>query len=206
MWKPGDIVVWRGIYRNQFWRAQATILVKDSPDELVLALLPGAEGMAEQDGAKRKKNGKRRWDFKEQAWELVKFHWHTNRLLLILEPQKYYMTALFWNNENNKFLGYYINFQLPFKRSYCGLDSLDLELDLIIKPDLTWEWKDLNDYQKAVESGIIFPKWIVGIEAAKPEVINRLEKHQYPFDGSWLDWLPDPAWLPPKLPQGWDTL
>jgi hypothetical protein len=31
-----------------------------------------------------------------------------------------------------------------------------------------------------------------------------LEKRQYPFDGSWLDWMPDPSWTPPKLPENWD--
>jgi hypothetical protein len=34
----------------------------------------------------------------------------------------------------------------------------------------------------------------------------RLEKHHYPFDGSWLDWLPDPAWSPPKLPADWNIV
>ena len=102
MWKPGDLVVWRGIYRNRVWHAQTTFVVKDSPEEIVLALLPGAEGMADSDYAKGEKNGKRRWDFKDRQWELEKFRWLTNRLLFLLESKKYYSIIYFWNDDSNE--------------------------------------------------------------------------------------------------------
>jgi hypothetical protein len=47
-WRPGDIIVWRGIYRNRIWHAVAMTVVKDSPEEIVLALGPGAERMGER--------------------------------------------------------------------------------------------------------------------------------------------------------------
>ncbi len=153
-----------------------------------------------------KNNGKRRWDFKDKMWTLEKYFWHTNRLLFLLEPNKYYSTILFWNHQANKFVGYYINFQLPFRRSQSGIDTLDLELDLIINPDFSYEWKDIDDYQKAIENEIILPEWIQGIEIAKEEILDRLEKRQYPYDGSWLDWMPDPNWSPPTLPENWDKI
>lgn len=206
MWKPGEIIVWRGIFRNRVWHAQAVIVVKETSKEIVLALLPGAEGMIEPDYVKSQKRGKRRWDFKNQSWDLEKFTWHTNRLLFLLEPEKYYSTIHFWNNSSNAFLCYYINFQLPFQRSNCGIDTLDLDLDLVINPDLSYEWKDLDDYQKAIDSEIIFPEWVEGIEHAKPEILDKLRLHQYPFDGSWLDWLPEPSWSPPILPKNWDKI
>jgi len=137
---------------------------------------------------------------------LEKYKWHTNRLLLILEPEKYYSTILFWDHVSNEFLCYYINFQLPFRRSSLGIDTLDLDLDIIINPDFSFEWKDVDDYQKAIEHGLITPEWVQGIDFAKPEIFERLEKRQYPFDGSWLDWKPDPSWEPPKLPENWDKI
>jgi predicted RNA-binding protein associated with RNAse of E/G family len=92
------------------------------------------------------------------------------------------------------------------QRSHCGIDTLDLDLDLVIHPDFSFEWQDLDDYQKAIESEIIFPEWIEGIESAKQDIFDRLEKRCYPFDGSWLDWAPDPAWSPPTLPEDWDKI
>ena len=152
------------------------------------------------------KTGKRRWDFKEEDWGLKEFIWHTNRVLAITEAQKYYSILLFWNHASNAFLGYYVNFQLPFKRSHCGIDSLDLELDIDIEPDLRFSWKDEDDYHKAIEEGVFLPEWVQGIEKAKTEILERIERRHYPFDGSWLDWRLDPAWLPPTLPENWDKI
>jgi len=206
MWKPGDVVVWRGIYRNQVWHAQTTIVIKDTPEEIVLTLLPGAECVAPEGYLNGKDSNKRRWNFKDKNWEKQNYLWRTNRLLLLIEPQKYYSTVYFWREADNEFLCYYINFQLPFQRSHCGIDTLDLDLDLIINPDFSYEWKDVHDYQKAIDHEIIFPEWIQGIEAAKQEILAKLEKRQYPYDGSWLSWMPDPNWAPPPLPENWDKI
>ena len=206
LWRPGDMVAWRGIYRDRIWYVQTAIVVKDTVDETVLARLPGAQGRAERDYVQRKKNGRRRWDFQHEDWILEDFPWHTNRLLFLLEPEQYYSTILFWNHESNSFLGYYINFQLPFIKRDRSIDTLDLELDIDIHPDLSFQWKDVDDYEKGIETGIILPEWVQGVELAKIEILDKLEKRQYPFDGSWLDWRPDPSWKPPQLPENWDKI
>ena len=206
MWKPGDIVAWRGIYREQVWHAQTTIVVQDTSEEIALALLPGTECMAPEGYLDGKASNKRRWNFKDKDWEIQNYLWRTNRLLLLLEPEKYYSIMHFWDHASNEFLCYYINFQLPFQRSAYGVDTLDLDLDIVINPDLSFEWKDEDDYQKAIDHGVIFPEWVAGIEDAKKDVFDKLEKRGYPFDGSWLNWMPDSNWSPPKLPANWDKM
>jgi predicted RNA-binding protein associated with RNAse of E/G family len=206
IWKPGEIISWRGIYRDRIWHAQTVIVVQDAPGETVVALLPGTECMAPEGYLQGKNSSQRRWNFKENYWQLEKYSWRINRLLLLLEPEKYYSIIYFWKQETNEFLCYYINFQLPFQRTHRGIDTLDLDLDLIINPDFSYEWKDVDDYQKAIENGVIFPEWVQGIEAAKQEIFEKLEKRQYPFDGSWLNWMPDTTWSPPKLPENWDKI
>lgn len=151
-------------------------------------------------------NARRWWDFEENDWKLAKYIWHTNRLLLILEPGKCYSTILFWNHETNEFLCYYINFQIPFQRRYDNVDTLDLELDLIINPDGRTKWKDEEDYLLAIDRGLISSKWMNGIEDTKQEIFERIEEQKYPFDGSWLNWRPDPSWEAPKLPENWDKI
>jgi predicted RNA-binding protein associated with RNAse of E/G family len=206
MWKPGDVIAGRGIYRERVWNVVPAFVVADSSEELVLALIPGTECMYEENYAKGKKNNSRRSDYKDEDWVLKEFVWRTNRVLSIVEPEKYYSIMFFWNHEHNKFLGYYVNFQLPFKRSHCGFDTLDLDLDIHIEPDLSFHWKDEDDYQIAVDRGVIFSEWIQGIEDAKKEIFDKLERRQYPFDGAWLNWMPDPNWSPPKLPLNWDKI
>ena len=99
-----------------------------------------------------------------------------------------------------------MNFQLPFRRSHYGINTLDLDLDLIIHPDLSYEWKDVEDYQKAIKEEVISPECALGIAEAKKGILDKLEKRQYPYDGSWLNWTPDPGWSPPKLPENWDKI
>jgi hypothetical protein len=37
------------------------------------------------------------------------------------------------------------------------------------------------------------------------KLIPHIERGLFPFDGTWCDFEPDPAWLtPPALPAGWD--
>jgi protein associated with RNAse G/E len=204
MWKAGDEIAWRGIYRNQVWHAIPTTVVKDTDQETILFLSPGAQGMVEEGYTAGKKGGKRRWDFKHKDWQLENFTWHTNRLLFILEPEKYYSTIYYWNHTSNQFLFYYINFQIPFRKGECNLDTLDLDLDLVIHPNFPLEWKDLDDYQKAIDHGIISDEWSMEIEKAKQDVLDKLERRQYPLNGAWVDWKPDPTWPIPALPGNWN--
>jgi len=198
--------MWRGILNDSVWHVQPTIVVKDDPDELVLTLLPGTECLAEETYPLGKQNSKRWWDFKDRDWVLKPYTWRTNRLLLILKPDAHYSTILFWDHASDRFLCYYINFQEPFRRNHSSIDTLDLELDIIIHPNFTHEWKDLEEYDAVRKQGIISREHERAIETAQPEIFDKLEKRQYPFDGSWLDWKPDPSWIPPKLPANWDKI
>jgi hypothetical protein len=172
MWKPGDVVMWRGILREQDWHVQPTIVVKDHPDELVLTLLPGTECLAEETYPLGKQISRRWWDFIDTEWVLKKYTWYANHLLLILEPDSYYSTIYFWDHTSSEFLCYYINFQIPFKRNHSSIETLDLELDLIINPDFSYKWKDLDDYKKAVKTEIILPEWTDEIEKPNLKSLN----------------------------------
>ena len=205
-WRSGDVIVWRGVFRNRVWHAQPVIVVKDTPEEMCVTLLPGTECVAPEGYLDGKDSAKRRWSFKDKDWKLENYAWRTNRLLILLEPNTYYSTMFFWRADSNDFLLYYINFQLPFQRSHCGIDTLDLDLDLIINPDFSFRWKDEDDYQKAIDHEVIMPEWTQAIEISKKEIFYKIEKRQYPCDGSWLNWMPDPDWLPPKLPKNWDKI
>jgi len=206
LWNSGASVVIRGIFNGYICHAQSVIVVKDTPQETALALLPGAECVDLEGYLSGKQNSKRRWDFKDKPFELERYTWHTNRLLLLIEPQNYYSTIYFWRDESDEFLCYYINFQLPCRRSSVGFDTLDLELDMVINPDFSWEIKDHDDYQKGLEQGTILHEWTTSIETSKNEVLEKIALKQYPLDNSWLHWQPEQSWVAPKLPIDWDKV
>jgi len=208
LWKPGEVVLLRGIYNQRPWIVQSTLVVKDSEEEIALALLPGAECILPEGYIhERQRPEWNRWeDHRNDTYHMGRYIWHTNRLLILLEPNKYYATIYFWEDQSNRFLCYYINFQLPFVRATTGFDTLDLELDIVIERTYAWRWKDLEDYQDGIARGVLVKQWTDEVEMAKKEVIKKIELRQYPLDGTWLNWRPDPNWHPPRLPENWDEV
>jgi hypothetical protein len=208
MWQSGDTVILRGMYNRRPSYVQSAIVVKDTPEEVALLVAPGAE-CAAPSGYIHKKHGDhtgwKRWDdMLSNAWQMETYAWHTNRFLILLEPLKFYSAIYIWEHASGIFQCYYINFQLPFERTPLGFDTFDLELDLVIAPDCRWEWKDVAEYQTGIEKGVLRPEWVQGIKHAKQDVFARLEQRLYPLNGEWLHWQPDPQWVTPRLPDGWD--
>ena len=210
-WEAGETCVLRGIVNHQVWLAQSVIVVKDGPTESALLLLPGAECAFPEGYWRWRKNkdyshGTRWQEAKSDPIHLRKFSWQTNRLLIFLEPGKYYSCALFWDHASDQFNCYYINFQLPFRRSPCGFDTLDLDLDIVIDPQYHWKWKDEEEYQEGIREGGIRDEWVQGIEQSKAEVFERIARRADPINGAWLGWRPEPGWVPPSLPAGWQVV
>jgi protein associated with RNAse G/E len=208
LWNEGDNVLLRGIYDSRPTCAQSMRVVKDTPEETALLIWPGAECVAPSGYIQEGHNGKwNRWqETLSNTLRLEKYSWHTNRFLILLEPEKFYSTLYMWNAASDKFLGYYINFQLPFRRTPLGFDSFDLDLDIVIESSLKWKWKDEDEYQDGIRAGGIRAEWVKGIEHAQREVFTRIEKQSYPLDASWLNWRPDPNWSAPCLPKNWDEV
>ena len=115
-------------------------------------------------------------------------------------------TIYIWNAASDKFVCYYINFQLPYRRTSLGFDTFDLDLDIVIDPTREWKWKDVEEYKQGIHVGGIQPDWVREIESAQSEVITRIEKHIYPLDAFWLNWRPDPTWSVPYLPENWEEV
>lgn len=209
--EAGETCVLRGIVNHQVWLAQSVIAVKDCPSESVLLLLPGAECAFPEGYWRWRKNkdyshGTRWQEAKKDPIVLRKFSWQTNRFLLFLEPEKYYSCALIWDHASDRFNCYYINFQLPFRRSPCGFDTLDLDLDIVVDPQYHWKWKDEEEYQEGIREGGIRDEWVQGIERSMAEVFERIARRDDPINGTWLDWRPEPGWVPPSLPAGWQVV
>ena len=207
-WRNGESCALRGIVNGQVWLVQSVIVVRDKPEETILLLLPGAECAFPEGYWRWKRGGDRtqgtRWqDAREEHIPLRVFAWERNRILIFLEPEKYYSTFLFWDHEADQFSCYYINFQLPYRRSHCGFDTLDLDLDIVIDPSYSWKWKDLDDYHDGIREGGIRDEWVTGVKQARAEVFDRIHNRRYPLDGSWLSWRPDPTWTPPQMPEKW---
>ncbi len=207
LWNKGDNVLLRGIYDSRPVYVQSLRVVKDTPAETALLILPGAECVAPSNYIHHGHGLWNRWEETlGNTLQMEKYLWHTNRFLILLEPEKIYSTVYIWEAASDRFVCYYINFQLPFRRTKLGFDTLDLDLDIVIDASGKWQWKDEEEYQQAIRAGVIRPEWVSEVEHAQTEIFSRLEKRSYPLDDSWLNWKPDSSFPLPYLPQNWDEV
>lgn len=207
LWSEGDSIIVRGVYNDHPTYVQSVRVVKDTPEETALLVLPGAECAAPTGYIQDGHGAWNRWqETMAGSMQLEKFIWHTNRFLILLEPEKFYSTIYIWNAASNEFVCYYINFQLPYQRTQLGFDTLDLDLDIVIEASREWQWKDVEEYERGIRMGGIQSDWAKNIELAKEEVFTRIENCAYPLDAYWMDWRPDPNWSAPKLPSNWDKV
>lgn len=210
-WEPGTPVVIRGIVHDRVWIAHSVTVVQDTSDLLVAYLTPGAACKIPQGLIGRKYSGDAnsgsRWDEQDGGpWQLADWQWQHRRALILMPPKKYYAVYLFWLETTGTFAGWYVNFQLPFRKTAWSIDTLDLEIDLIVNPDGSREWKDEAEYMVGVRRGSIPAGVAAKVEEARAEVIGLLSTSSPLFDRQWLGWQPDPAWHIPQLPPAWNIV
>lgn len=132
---------------------------------------------------------------------LVDGAWTDNHALMIHEPHRLGSVWLFLLAEDWSFQGYYVNLQAPLEPTLVGFDTADYLLDVVVKPDLSWEWKD--EFDEALEHELIPPVLLHAVRAEGRRFIRELESRQWPF-GSGLDqWRPEPEWDVPSMPKNW---
>ena len=210
-WQPGTQILERGIVHNKVLIVRPVTVIEDNHNQIAIFLQPGTPckipSFLNNKQNSLNPNGISRWEEQDsQAWQLHDWTWQTRRILMLLRPEKYYAVCWFWLHDTNEFEGWYINFQLPFSRTTFSLDTLDLEIDMVIKPDLSWQWKDEPEYQRGIASGSISASIADKVEVARREVEIELQNNPAFLDPRWHNWQPDPNWEPAKLLENWNEL
>lgn len=208
--KPGDPATFREVLNQKVVCARPVTVVQDDPELTALLLTPGAackistlflkvmEGRAARTS---------RWEEQRNGrWSMGDISWRRLRVLKLMRPGDYYATWVCWKHDTNEFVGWYVNFQTPFVRSPIGFDTFDLEIDLNVSPDLTWQWKDETEYYEGIRWGVISSETAHEVENARAQILSLVEARSWPFDGGWLSWKPDKKWEPPQLSASWDSV
>ena len=205
----------RGRIKDRIWIIQPVHVVQDTGDEIATLLMPGSRYMAFDGYQSASPRIHRKWLYRaateanasphsDTDWTLEPFTWKQNRFLITTMPGRCYSIYHIWEHETDAFKCFYVNFESPAQRTAGGLDLLDWDLDVIIKPDLSWELKDEEEYRYAVEVGGITQAEKEMVKRGLDEVLNNIVQKQYPFDGRWLDWRPEVGRKPADLKPGWE--
>ena len=164
-------------------------VVRDDGDIVALWIPTGARGML--------------WRTPPgQPRELVDAPWRRDTLRLMF-PGEQYSVWLFWEGEPRAFTTYYVNMEEPFRRTAVGFDTNDHALDIVVARDLSWTWKDRDEFEGLIATGHFSPEFAETVEAAAWRALGLIEQSAPPFDGSWLTWKPPAEWTVPALVDNW---
>ena len=137
----------------------------------------------------------------ERDWRLRDHVWHSRRVLRLPRRHAAHSLDLHWDGATDAFAGWYVNLQEPLRAAPLGFDTDDLVLDIWIKADGSWQWKDDDELAEAVRFGRFTPS-----QAAEIRAEGRRVLAERPWPTGWESWRPDPAWAMPVLPPNWDAV
>jgi hypothetical protein len=178
--------VWRDVHRGRVWRAQACRILQESPETIALWFPAGGPARVPAGGLR----------IPGDDWQLEDTS-PTRDSVCVARPGRAHSIYVFWD-DNGGFSHWYVNFEQPLRRSPVGFDTFDEKLDLIVRPDGSYEWKDEDELEQAAAAGLL------DADAVREEAQRVLE--DWPFPTGWEDWRPDSAWPIPQLPEGWDRV
>ena len=188
-WQPGDVVVWREAWRGRLYCASPVRVLEDSDESIVVFLAEGTRFVFPPGG----------WPFGEAHPWAGRGGWTGHGLLIQHRPGSAHTVWHFWEGEERRFAGWYVNMQEPFRRDGRSFETQDQELDIWIRPDGSWEWQDEAELEEWVLRGRFTREEVSEIRAEGERVLA-----EWPFPTGWEDWAPDPSWPVPELPATWD--
>jgi hypothetical protein len=170
---PGDTFTVREVLHGQSWLEFPETVVHD--DGQVLASV-------QADGSPL--------TFPEHPWPHPWGHlsaWQGTTVLKLRRVGDWYSVWKFFTDRSFAF--WYVNFETPVVRRVDGVDINDLQLDVVIEPDGSWRWKDVEDLGPALASGRITSEELRAVldEAA---VVADLLGRDDRWWARWDDWAP----------------
>ncbi len=202
---PGQLIVHRNVRFDRIGWVRPARVVSDDERGLLLWVAPGTLVANEvaQDG--RSLRGMPFAEWIQQRYRLHPHPWRGPGVLKLLPPGAAH--SVWWFRDGaGQFTGWYVNLEEPAVRWSDGVDMVDQDLDIWVRPDRTWEWKDEDEFAER----LAFPEhyWVADGAAVRAEgerVVKQIEAGDFPFDGTWCGFVPDPSWpVPTELPEGWD--
>jgi hypothetical protein len=205
---PGRTVLYRNTQHGRVVNVRPCRVVSDDERGLLLWVARGTPVVVEvADDGRRV----RQMPFAEWAGlgrRMVPGTWEGPGILKFVPPDVDH-SVWFFRDDAGRFAGWYVNLEERAVRwddgAVAGIDVVDQDLDVDVEPDRTWHWKDEDEFAER----LALPEhyWVPDEQAVWAEgrrVIKQVEAGEFPFDGTWTDFTPDPSWPVPDLPPGWD--
>jgi protein associated with RNAse G/E len=204
-WRPGDPLVVTEVWQGRLWSAVPHTFVAPDDTGHVTYLAPDAVGAYATSrgvpGREHLSRGERKLAALETlVYQVVETPHHFSPLasLHFFRPGSWARVSVGWSG--SRFLGWYVNFEIPYQVVDHGLQTMDLVLDMLVSPQRRWDWKDRDEFDDALARGILSAGTAATLEAEAEQVTDQIERGHGPFADTWPAWRPDPRWSAPALP------
>ncbi|MEU8298233.1 DUF402 domain-containing protein [Micromonospora sp. NPDC048909] len=206
---PGRLILHRNVRRGRIGWVRPGRVVSDDERGLLIWVARNSPVASEVTEAGL---GMRAIPFAEwitSSYRLAPGRWAGPGLLKFLPTGAAHSVWWFWDAEG-RFTHWYVNLEEPGVRwddgDLAGVDMVDQDLDVVVQPDRSWQWKDEEEFVERL--GHPDDYWVADEAAVRSEgkrVIALAEAGEFPFDGTWCDFTPPAEWtIPVGLPTGWD--
>ena len=210
--EPGRLIMHRNVRHGRIGWVRPGRVVSDDERGLVIWIARHSPVVNEVSADGR---GMRTMPFTEWITAGTSLHhgtWNGPGLLKLIRPEVAH--SVWWfRDDRGRFANWYVNLERPGRRwddgpatGLAGVDIVDEDLDIVVAPDRSWQWKDEEEFLERLALPAHY--WVADEAAVRAEgerVIKEIDAGVFPFDGSWCDWQPPAAWTPPAaLPAGWD--
>ena len=197
------------VWNGRLWSARPVVVVEHTPNRLVHWCPAGTRWKVPQTPPTRERPVLRGERFAESLlrgdWILGHSEWRLPSLEFV-ERGENYAVRVTWAPDGEEFWGWYVNIQEPFRETRRGIQMMDLMLDLVIRDDHTWLWKDEDEVALFVERGLFNESLVEELRHAGTKAMRLHDERSGPFESRWATWRPDPTWAIPGLPDRWDEL
>jgi hypothetical protein len=209
IFEPGRLILHRNVRHGRLGWVRPARVVSDDDRGLLLWL---ARGSAVANEVAADGRGMRAMPFTEWLsldYKVAEGSWQGPGVLKLLPPDVHH--SVWWfRDDAGVFTTWYVNLEEPGVRwddgEVAGVDVVDQDLDLVVRRDLSWEWKDEGEFAERLAHPDDY--WVTDEAAVRAEgwrVVKQIEAGEFPFDGTWCDFVPDASWtVPTALPEGWD--
>jgi hypothetical protein len=197
--RPGEVVVLREFHGDRLWAARPAFVLRDDGDDLSFFIPEGTRGVDAVD------DGGAELRLPHAAWRLERSARPGRRSVRSFASTRDPHAVLAIWDEGWRPRCWYVNLQLPLRRSAVGFDTTDLVLDLVGTPDASaWRWKDEDELAEAIAAGTVDTATADRIRGEAEALAGAVTAGRPPFDGDPWSWRPDPSWGVPDLPDAWD--
>ena len=192
--QAGEIVLKRSIYRDNVRWTFPHRYVGEWDGRIGIYCGPGNQGKAMRRGPE---GYLKRWVTDAPPFDTA---WKQTHVLRFERAGARHSIEIYWDTDWNQ-MSWYVNLQTPTVFNGAYVDTTDQALDVIVRPDGTWAWKDEDELEQAVELGIWTAQEAVEIRAEGERVIAAA-----PWPTGWEDWRPPTDWGPLGLPRDWHVV